>query len=169
MQRIDHPHLHIDGVCGPAGTLLGNLHSSCPVDGLTWQCGAILLPAREPCGHTYTIAWAELDAANVNHLEADPSECIHLPPCPACGGLTIFNHNDVEYGSDLPEHHTMRMIREHVCRRPAFANLRRHAASRMDGTHQGRDFSHLPEHERPAHHCPVDVAAELAAARNPAE
>ena len=167
-KRINHPHLAIDGICGAAGELHAHFHCSDPRDGLTFQC-PMIVGSSPPCGHVFTIAWDELDALNEPRLERDPDESIHLPPCPKCGAVTVFNHNDVEYGQDLPEHHTMRMLREHVCCRPAFSGLACFAASQRDGSHQGRDFSHLPAKERPAHHCKVDVAAELAALRGRAE
>lgn len=155
--RIDNPHVAIDGSCGPPGHLYGHLHASCPVDGLTWQCGAMQHPSGARCDCVYAVSWRELDALNKPILEFDASECIHLPPCPKCGGLPHLVLNDTEYGLDLPHHHTMKMIREHIATRPAFAKLRCHEASRLTPKHQGFDFSHLDEADRPDHHRVVDL------------
>lgn len=152
MKRIDHPHVAVDGIGGPAGTLRGHIHRSTN-QGVTFQCPMLLGPTghQHPCDHTYTATWAEIDAANADLAES-PRDTVRFPPCPACGATTFFAYNDVEYGVDLPEHYTARVIREHATSRPAFAKLERFAASRIDGSHQGSDFSHLPAHQRPSHH-----------------
>lgn len=162
MKVIDHPHLWIEGSCGPAGVLYGHFQRSCPVDGLTWQCGAVDPATRVPCGRVFGVAWDELDDLNRDRLAAEPSECLELPACPACGGVTMLNLNDVEYGIDLPEHTTMKILREHCAPRAAL-QLVANEISRFDGKHQGTDFSHLPKKDRPACHRKVDVAAEAAA------
>jgi hypothetical protein len=161
MKKLVHPHVAIEGAGGPAGTLYGHVHECCPVAGLTFQCGYAEI-GHEPCGEITTYTWAELDAYNEPLLERAPTELVCLPPCPKCGGQTMFGNNDIEYGSDLPEHHSMKAIREHVVGRPAFRNLQCWEASRRDPSHPGRDFSHLPKARRPDHHCKVDLAAECA-------
>jgi hypothetical protein len=166
MKRIDSPHVAIDGSLGPAGHCYGQLHSSCPVDGLTFQCPAVA-PFGARCGHIFTISWDELDELNKPILEQQATECIHLPTCPACGSFSVMTQNDIEYGVDLPQHHTMKIIRQHIAKRPAFKDLQCHEASRTDGKHQGVDFSHLRVKDRPAHHRKVDLAAELAATAPP--
>ena len=168
MKRIDHPHVEIDGSCGPAGTLRAHFHSSCPTDGLTFQCPAMRRTDPAPCDHVWTISWDELDELNKDRLEAERDEVILLPACPKCGARTVVCHNDVEYGQELPEHTTMRIVRQHIAKRAAFKHLSCFPAS-MDGKHNGFDFSHLPVKERPACHRKVDVAAELAELANPPE
>jgi hypothetical protein len=162
VDRIEHPHLAVDGSCGPAGELHGHFHSSCPVEGLTFQC-----PARRQggpvCAHVFVVSWDELDALNEARLAEDADSAILLPPCPSCSARTIFSHNDTEYGQDLPEHATMKMIREHVATRPAFKHLQCYPASFVTLRHQGFDFSHLPKKERPEQHRKVDLVAEFAA------
>jgi hypothetical protein len=145
MPIIDNHHLWIDGSCGPAGVLLGHIQRSCPRQGITFQC--------PHCERVATYSWKQIDGAN-KHLEdtEQPYATFLLPPCPDCDAVTMFGLNDVEYGVDLPEHATMRAVREHVATRRAFRNLQVFPASRFDGKYQGSDFSHLPEHERPTHH-----------------
>jgi hypothetical protein len=156
MKRIDHPHLLVDGICGEAGVLHGHFHASCPKDGLTWQCGALHPSEMVPCGRIFQISWKQLDDLNSERLKREPSECIELPPCPDCGGVTMLNINDVEYGLELPEHHTMKILREHVAPRKAL-NVVSNDVSRFDGKHQGVDFSHLPARQRPPQHRKVDL------------
>lgn len=162
MERLEHPHVAIDGVLGPAGTLPAHFHVCCPRGGLTFQCPASL-GGGAVCHHIWTISWRELDECNQARLEAEPMEMINLPPCPACGAFTQFCNNDIEYGVELPEHHTFRMIRQQVVVRPAFRQLTVAPISGVDGKHQGRDFSHLPKRKRPPQHQVVDVEAEAAA------
>jgi hypothetical protein len=163
MPKIIHPHVAIDGVLGPAGSLPAHFHESDPVHGMVFQCPRSFGFDKPICGHVYSISWADLDALNEDRLNTEyANEMVHLPPCPACGGQTIFGNNDIEYGQDLPEHHSMRVIREHVAMRPAFASLKTWPASIIDPKFPGRDFSHLPRKDRPSHHKVVDVAAEAA-------
>lgn len=161
MGRITNPLVAIDGVGGPAGNLYGHPHTSTLVD-VTYQCGGVLQPSNERCAEIISLTWAEIDADNRVRLEHEPAENLLLPPCPKCGGVTQWSLNDVEYGVEVPEHYTMAILRTHAEPRPKL-KLKPYAASVVGGTHQGRDFSHLPETERPAHHQPVDVAAEIAA------
>jgi hypothetical protein len=167
--RIDHPHVAIDGVGGPPGHLPAHFHSSSLADGLTFECPAPTGPNGAVCATIYEISWAELDALNEGRLVDDPDAVVLLPPCPSCGATTQFCVNDIEYGSELPEHHTMKMLREHVVPRAAFGPLEPHPASRLQPSHQGFDFSHLPGKDRPPHHRKVDVAAEARQRHAPSE
>ena len=160
MPKISSPHVAIEGSGGGAGELRGHPHASSPVDGLTYQCAGV--HQGVVCGHVYQVAWDELDALNEPLLEREPSECVHLPDCPACGCSVHLVVHDIEYGIDLPHHYTMRMLREHVVTRPAFRKLRPYPAAAADGRFQGRDFSHLPKKDRPDWHQKVDVEQELA-------
>lgn len=153
MRRIDHAHLHAHSPAGPPGTLYAHFHSSCPKDGLTFQCPMRNDPQGPPCGHVYTIPWDVLDTNNDGRFDGeDVVDTIQLPACPACGAITFFGHNDIWYGLDLPEYDTMRIVREHIATRPAFKKLSRFKASRFDGRFQGSDFSNLEPAKRPPNH-----------------